>query len=119
LANSPEEVSIAGTQKLWLGHRESSQGAQALKDPLLLFILARQGILRCQGAVRRLRSCGGQPAEKASLRIEIRLQSLAVNESLHPLAHSQQLDLRFEAEELLVQLAVVTAELRTQAYLVK
>ena len=42
--------------------------------------------------------------------MEIRLglaQSLAVNESLHPSGHFQPLDLRFEDEVLLVQLAAL------------
>ena len=52
------------------------------------------------------------------MEIELGLaQSLSLYEILHPIANSQQLELRFEAEELLAQLRDAAEALRNHAHL--
>ena len=75
------------------------------RDPELVFILARQSVLRWEFAASRMRR-PTNPSESTALDLEIALgvdQLRAVRAQLQPLTRSRNLAVRFEAEEELLR----------------
>lgn len=90
------------------------RAAKLRQDPRLTFILAHQTILRWQLAAQRLQRPVRIPSEGTALRIEAELglgQLQAVSERVRPLTRLRDLAVRFEAEELMVRLGELEAQL--------
>ena len=114
LAPPASEEPVAPRPRRARAKAAARPAAKTFKDPQLVFILARQSVLRGQFAARCLQSTIGRPADRAALRMEIELglmQLQSVSARLQPLSRSRTLAVRFEAEEVLARLATIRDEM--------